>query len=54
MRNEERMEKASVNSLREQSRSAIIYPDEFSERKKKKEYDYAISQIRERAKKLDW
>jgi hypothetical protein len=54
MRTEERMEKASVNVLREQSRSAVIYPDEFAERKKKKEYDQAISQIRERAKKLDW
>ncbi|MCF5747450.1 MULTISPECIES: hypothetical protein [Pseudomonas syringae group] len=54
MRTDERMEKASVNVLREQSRSAVIYSDEFAERKKKKEYDFAISQIRERAKKLDW
>ncbi|MEG8236296.1 hypothetical protein [Pseudomonas orientalis] len=54
MRTEERMEKPLVQVLRDDPRGSVIYSDAFAERKKKKEYDHAISQIRERAKKLDW
>ncbi|WP_264310903.1 hypothetical protein [Pseudomonas putida] len=55
MRTEERVETAPVTVVRsKEPQSSVIFSDAFAQRRKQKEYQQAISQIAERAKKLDW
>ena len=55
MRTEERVEGQLVKvSTDESSRCSVVYSEVFAERKKKKEYKNALSQILQRARKLDW
>ncbi|WP_185966266.1 hypothetical protein [Ectopseudomonas mendocina] len=55
MRTEERIEKPAPKAIRgEEPRGSVIFSDAFAERKKQKEYQHAITQIAERAKKLEW
>lgn len=55
MRTEERVETPVAKVARgEESRGSVVFSDAFVERRKQKEYQHAIKQITERAKKLDW
>ncbi len=55
MRTEERVEKPVVKVVRgEEPHNSVIFSDAFTQRRKQKEYQHAIIQIAERAKKLDW
>jgi protein associated with RNAse G/E len=55
MRTEGRLEGRFVKvSTDESARCSVVYSEEFAERKKKKEYKNALSQILQRARKLDW
>lgn len=55
MKTEERADKpVATAARREENRSSVIFSEAFGERKKQKEYQHAITQIAERAKKLDW
>lgn len=55
MRTDERIETPPPKVVTsEERRSSVVFSDVFVERRKQKEYQHAITQISERAKKLDW
>lgn len=55
MRTEERVEPAPAKEARSQeTQGSVIFSDAFAQRRKQKEYQQAVSQITERAKRLDW
>lgn len=55
MRTEERVVTPVAEVVRsDEPRSSVIFSDVFADRKKQKEYQHAIAQIAERAKKLEW
>jgi len=55
MRTEERSETPAAKVARsEELRSSVIYSCAFVERRKQNEHQHAVTQIAERAKKLEW
>lgn len=55
MRTEERVVTLVAKGVRsEEPRGSVVFSEAFADRKKQKEYQHAITQIAERAKKLDW
>lgn len=55
MRTEERVETPTPKAVtNEERRGSVVFSDVFVERRKQKEYQTAVIQISERAKKLDW
>ncbi|QOF92740.1 hypothetical protein [Pseudomonas lundensis] len=55
MRTEEHVETSVAKVVRgDEPRGSVIFSDAFAERRKQKEYQHAVSQIAERAKKLEW
>jgi len=55
MRTEGRLEGRFVKiSTEESARCSVVSSEDFAARKKKKEYKSALSQILQRARKLDW
>ena len=55
MRTEERVETAPATAVRRQEpQSSVIFSEAFAQRRKQNEYQQAVNQITERAKKLDW
>jgi hypothetical protein len=55
MRTEERVVTPVAKGVRsEEPRGSVIFSDAFADRRRQKEYQHAITQIVERAKKLEW